>query len=58
MLSKPGIFLYSRDSMTAKPYPGMGNVTEMQIKIYLIVSACPFCCSLLGTIKQMPNAEQ
>lgn len=43
--------------MTAKPY-GMGNVIEMQIKIYLIVFACPFCFSLLGTIKQMPKAGQ
>jgi len=44
--------------MSAKPYPGLGNVIEMQIKIYLIVSACPFCFSLLGTMKQMPKAEQ
>jgi len=57
-LRKSGVFSYSREKMTAKPYPGKGNVIEMQIEIHLIVSACPFCFSLLGTIKQMPEAEQ
>lgn len=57
-LCKSGVFSYSREKMTAKPYPGKGNVIEMQIEIHLIVSACPFCFSLLGTIKQMPEAEQ